>query len=122
MLLGRRAYALGNTIGKLMGFSKVPAISGNVPSHQLRHFGSRRGGGVVKALLHSAGDTFAGKRCFEFAADRFVLVAIRNGAAALVEVDRAVILELLAGQTGLARTLIVGTVPGGDSQTLAANP
>src|SRR5579862_1877387 len=46
---------------------------------------------------------------------------VADGATALAEFDGAVIHELLTGHAGLARTLIVRSVPGGDAQALFAD-
>src|SRR6202035_2881701 len=56
----------------------------------------------------------------ELLADRRILLVVGNGAAALAEIDRAEIHELLARAAGLAGALIVGSVPGGDAKSLLA--
>src|SRR5262249_38719409 len=57
----------------------------------------------------------------KFAANEFILLAVRDGAAALPQVDRPIVQQLLAGTPGLTRTLIVRPVPSGDPQALLAD-
>src|SRR5262249_49936481 len=61
-----------------------------------------------------------GERRGEFLAQERILLVIRDRAAALAQVDGAVVHELLAGAAGLARALVVGAMPGGDAQPLLA--
>src|SRR5712691_4595801 len=71
--------------------------------------------------MHPARYARALERLLEFLADRGILLVVGDGAATLAQIDGAVIHELLAGKTGLARALVVGSVPGGDAQALLAH-
>src|SRR5882672_5064266 len=90
-------------------------------SHQLRRFAGRVGCRLIEPLLHPARNALPLQRLLEFAADELIFFAIRDGASALPQVDRAVIQQLLAGTPRLARTLIVRPVPGGDAQAFLAD-
>src|SRR5262245_51353074 len=56
----------------------------------------------------------------ELLADRGVFLVVGDRAAALAEVDRAVVGELLARHAGAPRALIIRAVPGADAQGLLA--
>src|SRR5215469_18729678 len=87
-------------------------------SHHLRDVLAFAGWAQVELRVHAALGAFARDRLFIFLADRRIFPVIRDGAAALGEVDRSIIVELLAGPTGLAGARIVGTEPCGQPQRL----
>src|SRR5262249_13270725 len=76
---------------------------------------------LVEFRIHPARDPFAREGRLEFPANGGILLVIRDGAAAFAQGDGAIVRELLAGTTGLARALVVGPVPGGDAQALLAD-
>src|ERR1700731_2779589 len=95
--------------------------SAPAPSHDVAHdLLALAGRALIEFGIHPARDPFARERFAELLADRRVLLVIRNGAAALAEIDGAVIHELLARPASLARALVVGTVPGGDAKPVLA--
>src|SRR5579871_3966546 len=106
-----------------LGREIAPRELGRWPRlHHVAHHHLALGGrALVEFRIHPARDTFAGERLLELLADRRILLVIRDGAAALAEVDGAVIHQLLARPAGLARTLIVGPVPSGDAQPVLAD-
>src|SRR5262245_35557506 len=88
--------------------------SHHIPHHHL----TPRRRAIVEFRVHAALDAFLRKRLLEFLADRGVLLVVGNGAAALAEVDGAVVHELLTRPAGTACALIVGAMPGGDAQAV----
>src|SRR5262249_4559483 len=78
-------------------------------------------GPLVELGIHPARHALARERARELGADGRVLLMIRNGAAALAQINGAVIHELLAGNARLARALVVGPMPGGDAQPFLAD-
>src|SRR3954468_20977949 len=67
---------------------------------------------LVEFRIHTARDAFLVEHLGEFLADVGVFLVIRYGAATLVEINRTVIHELLAGTARLACALIVRAMPG----------
>src|SRR6476469_10046554 len=66
-------------------------------------------------------DAVLPQRFRELLADCRIFLVIRNGAAALREIDRPVVQELLARHAGLARALVVRAVPRADAQAFLAD-
>src|SRR5262249_55495255 len=89
--------------------------------HQLRRFAGSVRCRLIESLLHPARNAFSPERLLKLTTDELILFAIRDGASALVQLDCAIIQQLLAGAPRLARTLIVRAVPGGDAQALLAD-
>src|SRR5262249_9549358 len=104
-------------ISAYLGTLRRAAPLHHVPRHHLA-FGGRA---LVEFRIHPACQAFLPERLGEFPADERILLVIGDRAAALTEIDRAVVHELLARAAGLARALVVGAMPGGDAQPLLAD-
>src|ERR1700726_2152150 len=87
-------------------------------AHYLLAFARRA---LVEFRVHPARHALALERLPELLADGRILLMIRDRAAALAEIDGAIVHELLARPARLARALVVGAVPGADAQAFLAD-
>src|SRR6202000_1840736 len=78
-------------------------------------------GRAVQLFAHLRCDAFSLERLLVSPAQKWVLEPIRNGGAALGDVDRTLVGILLAGHAGLVLAMIVGTVPADQAQRLLAD-
>src|SRR5262245_54831787 len=101
---------------------RYPSVSSlSTALHHVAHhrfaFGRRA---IVKFRIHAAFDPFAREPLFELRPDRRVFLMVGNGAAALAEIDRAVVRKLLAWHAGLAGALVVRAMPRADAERILA--
>src|SRR3954452_11505549 len=90
--------------------------------HVAHHHLAFRRRALVKFRIHPAFDAFALERFGELLADIRILLMVRDRAAALAQIDSAIVHELLARAARPPRTLIVRAVPRRDAQTFFADP
>src|SRR5262249_13189718 len=76
---------------------------------------------LVELRIHPARDALLGERRGELLAQVRILLVIRDRTAAFAQVDGAIVHELLARAASLARTLVVGAMPGRHAQAFLAD-
>src|SRR5215467_3153258 len=89
--------------------------------HVAHHHLAFRWRALVELRIHPALDAFALERLDEFLADVGILLVIGNRAAALAEIDRTIVHELLARTARLSRPLVVWAVPRRNTQPFLAD-
>src|SRR5207245_1169854 len=89
--------------------------------HVAHHHLAFRRRALIELRIHPAFNAFALERLGELLANVGILLVLGDRAAALAEIDRAVVHELLAGAAGLAGALVVRAMPRRDAQAFLAD-
>src|ERR1700736_895509 len=84
-----------------------------------RHSRLRRG--PIQRFLHLRDHAFLPQGFLVFLAQEWVLQPVRNGGAALRDVDCAFVSVLLARNAGLVLAMVVGPVPADQAQRIATD-